>query len=338
MPPENNHGPIDITLIGSGQRGMAWLSTVTSPEAAALGLRLAGICDLNPASDREPLHAMAPDGCVTSHYLPAALALQTRIVIDATSPVTRLAVTQAAIQAGAQVLCDPPLALDDATALALIGAAARGPGGLIVAHLSRHRMALSQMRDLVASGQCGRPLALRVHLPVGEHASPRTLLQRPMADAFDAGRAILGGDGATATCLGPPFRATFEMTNAARLTVETGHDQEHWQLELEGGIVTCGDSGPATLPDGTVVDGPPQPEGRLAALIDLVEVIRAGRAPQCGPRSAASSLAMALAAHASARRGGSVKKVLHLGLMGDASGRPARRPQRADSRLTTEVP
>lgn len=338
MPPQTHQQTLDIALIGSGARGMAWLATLLTPEAAALGLRLAGVCDLNPATGDEPLLALASGVCMTGHDLTATLARQPRIVIDATSSVTRLAVMRTAMQSGAHVLCDPPLALDDATALTLIGAAKRWPGRLAVAYLSRRRAGLSQMRDLVALKQLGRPLALDVDLPLGEDAGLQALLRGPMVDAFDAGRAILGADGATVSCVGPPCRAVFEMASAARLTIAMRRGPEHWRLEMEGGVVTCGDMGPAILQGGAVLDGPLQAEGQLGALTDFVEAVRTGRVPHCGPRSAASSLAMALAAHASALRGGRIETVLHLGLMGDASGSPAPSTPRAGANLIMGAP
>ena len=338
MPRNMDQGPLDITLIGSGPRGMAWLSTLVAPEVAALGLRLAAVCDLNPAAAAEPLLVHPSGICITGHDLTDALARHPTIVIDATSPVTRLAVTRAAMQSGAHVLCDPPLALDEATALALIGAAARGPGRLAVAYLARRRAALLQMRDLVASKRLGQALALDADLPLCAEFSSQALLRGPMVDAFDAGRAILGADGATVSCLGPPFRAAFEMGNSAKLTIALGQGPECWRLEMEGGVVTCGGSGPAIQQDGTVLDGPPQAEGQLGALTDFAQAIRTGRVPQCGPRSAASSLAMALAALASARRGGKTETVMHLGLMGDASGTPGPGTVRAGAQITTEAP
>ena len=338
MPRQIAEDTLDITLIRSGARGVAWLALLMTPEAAGLGVRLAEVCDLDPANADQPLLTLASGTCTTGHDLTAALARHPRIVIDATSPVTRLAVARAAMQSGAHVLCDPPLALDEATALALIGAAARGPGRLAVAYLARRKAALVRMRDLVASGRMGRPLALHADLPAGEDAGSQALLRGPMADAFDAGRAILGADGATVSCLGPPFRATFEMVNAAKLTLEMGQGPEQWRLEMEGGAITSGDTGPTYHQTEKVVDGPPQPEGRVGALTDFIDAIRTGRVPQCGPRSAASSLAMALAANASARRGGKIETVLHLGLMGDASDTPVPRASYAEADNPTGVP
>jgi hypothetical protein len=331
--------PYRLALFGSGAQSTAWLAALTRPEAANLGARLALVCGLGADGAGGILSSALPQGCVVSHDLANALGLRPDIVIDATSPVARWAITRAAMQAGVHVLCDPPLALDGMTALMLVGASAREPGRLCVGYLSRHAPGLRQMRGLVQSAQLGQPLALRVGLSNCDVSTVQKTVRGPVAEACDAARAILGCDGRTVSCQTAPFMAEFEMAGPASLSIALRPGPAQWQLECEGGTISAGLEGPAIWPDGVPVasvDGDYIDE-RLVVLGGFVQAIRTGSDVQSGPRSAAASLAMALAAHASALDGGKCRSVMHLGLMGDASDTPIPR-NRATASKATEAP
>ena len=323
--------PLGVALIGSGSRGAAWLSVLTGPDAPALRVVLKAVCNMDPDGTAQVLHGAAFAGVVQVADLAATLALPVDIMIDATSPITRLATTRAALRAGCHVLCDPPLALDDATALALIGAAARAPGRLSVGYLSRHRAGLRQLRALAASGAMGRPRALRASLPFPEAMPLQRVLRDPAAEAFDAARAILGCDGRSVRCFGPPVQARFDMADGTTFDLTASAGPECWQLDLEQGSAICEGARPATMADGLTLLPVPlaQPDGHAGALSAFVAAIHAGRMSETGPRDAAASLAMALAAMHSAAHDGRFEKVLPLGLMSDASASPSPRATHA---------
>ena len=319
-----------VALIGAGARGAEWLPALLGPGAAALGVVLTAVCDLDPDSRGVSLQSAVPAGIPRLDDLAAVLALRPDILVDATSPLARLAITRVAMRVGAHVLCAPPLAMDEDTALALVGAAARARGRFAVGYQSRHRAGLRQLRALAASGLMGRPLALRAVLGVGDDLSLQTLLSGPAAEACDAARAILGRDAVAVRCSGPPVEARFKIADGLTFDLAGGGGIETWHLQLESGAAMCEGGGPVRTANGDALLAPPdaQPEGHAGALFDLVTAIRAGGKPGAGPRGAAASLAMGLAAQRSANRGGRTEKVMPLGLMSDASQSPAARARR----------
>ena len=323
--------PFSVALIGSGSRGVAWLPVLTGSEAEALGVALVAVCDLDPAGPGAILHDSAPTDCLRLNDLSEALALFPDIVIDATSPIARLAITQAAFRAGSHVLCDPPMALDEEAAVSLIGAAARARGRFSVGYVMRHDSGLRHMGALVASGTMGRPVSLQAALVVPDDMPMQTLLRGPVSEAFDAARSILIRDAQSVRCSGPPVDVRFDMADGVTFGLTASATAEHWQLDLEGRTLFCDSAGFVWAKDKDVVFPMPaqHPDGHLGALADFVAAIRAGRTAETGPRGAAASLAMTLAALRSAAHGGRVETVMPLGLMGDASGsRSPRAPAR----------
>ncbi len=332
--PTSTSPVLSVVLIGSGSRGVEWLSVLTGPSAAALGVVLAAVCDLDPAGSEAMLHDAAPVGCLRLGDLNEALSLAPDIIVDATSPIARLAITRAALRSGAHVLCDPPMALDEETAVSLIGAAARARGRFSVAYLMRTTAGARQLRALVASGEWGRPLALRATLPLPVDGPVPSSLRAAVSEPFDTARAILGSDAQSVRCFGPPVDVRFDMADGVTFALTDGAGAAQWALDLEDGTVVCDSAARLTMWDRDLVPPAtdPQPEGHLGALADFVAAIRAHRISETGPRGAAASLAMTLAALRSAAHGGRVETVVPLGLMGDASDSPSPRPPRAPAR------
>lgn len=347
MKPSAPQNPIPsvlrVALIGAGARGAEWLPALLGPGAAALGVVLTAVCDLDPDSRSSTLRGAVPADIPRPDDLATVLALRPDIIVDATSPLARLAITRVAMRAGVHVLCAPPLALDGATALTLVGAAARAQGRFAVGYQSRHRAGLRQLGALAASGVMGRPLALRAVLAAGDDLSLQTLLSGPGAEACDAARAILGRDAVDVRCSAPPFDARFQMADGLTFDLVGGGSAESWHLQLEGGRAICDGAGPARMANGDAALPPSdaQPEGPAGTLSDLVTAIRAGGTsggtPGAGPRGAAASLAMGLAAQRSAHHGGRTETVMPLGLMSDASQSPAARAPRLALTPTGEV-
>lgn len=323
-----------VALIGAGARGADWVAALTGSDAAVIGVGLAVVCDLDPDGTGLTLRGSAPATVPRVDDLAGVLALAPDIVVDATSPQARLTIVRAALRAGVHVLCDPPLARDETTVMQLVGAAARAQGLFSVAYLARHRAGVQQLRGLVASAALGRPQTLRVALPTLDGA----ILHGPLAEAFDAARAILGLDAVSVRCAGRPVEVMFGMQDGVSFELLCGTASESWDLQLEGGTARWDGSAAAIVTTGpALIAVAPVMQGHAAALLDLVTAIRTGGRADPGPRGAAASLAMALAVHRSAKHGGRTEVVMPLGLMSDASASPAARTPRPVL-ATGEVP
>ncbi len=325
-----------VALISAGKRGADWMPALTGAGAAGMGMVLTAVCDLDAASAGSTWQGSALADVRHVANLAALLALMPDIIVDATTPLARLAMTRTAMRVGRHVLCDPPLAPDEATALALVGAAGRVPGLFAVAYQARHRPGLRQLRALVASGAMGRPVVLRAVLPAVDTLVLQNLMRGPAVEACDAARAILGCDAVAVRCFGPPVKARFDMADDATFELALGEGGECWHLQLQAGTAICEGTALARMAEGGGILPAPeaQPDGLAGALHDLVKAIRLGGKPAVGPRGAAASLAMVLAARASMAHGGRTQSVMPLGLMSDASQSPAARAPRPAPTLT----
>ena len=346
--------PLDALLMGAGGMGAVWLAALASEAARPLGVRLRAVCDLDAARAEAAVAAALGAGAVpVEAALDRALDRGAELVIDCTTPDARLAVAGEALRRGRHVLCEKPLAADEATAARLLGLAARSPGRLAVSQNRRFQPGLRQMRAAVASGALGAPRTLSATL----HMAPRFggfreamahVMLRDMAiHAFDAARAILGSDAGGVVCVersprgsrfahGAEAHALFEMACGALFSFAGSWDEAGpptswngaWRLSLSGGAVRWDGEGsalawaappeeaPGLMPEARPVELPPAGEGPwdiLGSLASVVGAIRAGRAPETEVRGNARSLAMVLAAIRSAEAHGAREPVRALG-------------------------
>ncbi|NAZ35312.1 Gfo/Idh/MocA family protein [Rubellimicrobium sp. CFH 75288] len=315
---------ISTVLVGVSGKVGTWLPALLAPEARRAGVALEAVCCVDSAAEGA-LPALG-NGTAVVHDLDEALARGPDLVVDCTSIHARPAIAGAALRVGAHVLCEPPLAADASSAIALIGAAARAPGSLTVAYAGRHRPDLHALRPVVRgiSGTMVRRLSVRIVLPeTGPLPVPGRaglLSNGPVGHAIDAVRALTGREAIEVRCRqsGRHLAATFALTDGMMLdlSVEPGKDRasgsETWTCEADGNRrhLLRHDVGDAT---------PSLVIGSVAA------ALRDGRHPEPGPRDAAGTLAMLLAAERSAGHEGRSEPVPPLGLMGDASGLPAPR-------------
>jgi predicted dehydrogenase len=357
--------PLTVILAGLGGMGEVWLSALSGPEAEALGVRLIGICDLDPVRAAE---ALARRGLSLPVHESISRALSTApdLVVDCTTSNLRLAIAREALISGVHVLCEPPLAPDEQTATQLIGASARSRGILAVSQGRRFLPGVRQLRDLVKDGTLGRPQTLSADLHMaprfgGIRQSMRHVMLRDMAiHAFDAARCILGADALSVACLertpegqpfahGPEVHATFDMSDGS-LFVFAGNWAEHgpptswngsWRLALSAGAARWDGEGnalawgpapaeaagflPASRPHALPVP-PLEQTDLLGTLESIAYSIREGRQPETHARDSAASLAMVFAAICSAENGGRREPVQRLGEISDASNLPRRTP------------
>lgn len=141
-----------VAILGSGRMARthaeAWLRM---PERA----RVVGVASTHAAP------WMAEQGLAHAGDPEAALARADVDIVDICQP-TGLHPDLAcrALAAGKHVVCEKPMALDLAGADAMLAAAERGPGVLMVAHVVRFFPAYQRARRIVAGGGLGRPLTL----------------------------------------------------------------------------------------------------------------------------------------------------------------------------------
>lgn len=72
-------------------------------------------------------------------------------------------ITEQALEAGKHVLCEKPMALDVQSAKAMLEAARRASGALMVAHVVRFFPAYVKIREIVESGQIGSPISVSAY-------------------------------------------------------------------------------------------------------------------------------------------------------------------------------
>lgn len=139
---------IRAALAGCGTWGRNLLRVMSShPE-----LDLVAVVDPDPS--------VKVDGVTTVASLEAIASAVDAVVIAAPGPAhARIAV--AAIELGAHVFIEKPMATSVRDALRVITAAERSGAIGMVGHLLRHHPAVCAMIDLIASGALGKPVAFR---------------------------------------------------------------------------------------------------------------------------------------------------------------------------------
>jgi predicted dehydrogenase len=169
-----------VLVVGCGSIGQRHLRNL-----AALGVsRLVAI---DPDGERRA--AAAEAGAVTHAELVPALDEKPDAVIVATPPALHAAPALAALERGAHVFVEKPLAASVADGRALVEAAAPARGVLRVGYQFRFHPAVRMLKRLVDDGAVGRPLMLRAE--VGQYLPD----WRPAQDyrtTYNA-RADLGG-------------------------------------------------------------------------------------------------------------------------------------------------
>jgi predicted dehydrogenase len=221
----------------------------------------------------------------------------------------------AAAESGKHVLCEKPMALDPAGCRAMIDAARSAGVRLGVAYYRHHYPVVARLRELLASGEIGRPVLAQAQAfepfdPPPGH--PRSWLLRraesgggPMAD-FGCHRleVLLDLLGPVREARGHPSRVRFherevEDTCVAHLAFESGARAvvtvSHAALEPRDTLEVYGTAGSAhapvlnqgrlrvVTPAGTREEShPPHSNLHLPLVADFVGAVREGRDPAVG--------------------------------------------------------
>jgi predicted dehydrogenase len=242
-------------------------------------------------------------------------------VVNVTAPTSHHAVTLAALEHGAHVLTEKPLATSMAEAREMVAAADRAGKLLMVSQNRRYMPELQAFREEVAALGPLSSLTCEFHRNHRDAAAeflfsfPQPLLLDMAIHLFDAARALTGADPLSVYCdsYSPPWSwyagpaaatAIFRMTGDLRFafvgnwaaprdeTSWTGR----WRASGEGGIATWDGEDP---PD----RDPTRFRGLEASLAEFVAALQTGRTPQGEAHDNLKSLAMCHAAVESAARG-----------------------------------
>ena len=137
---------------------------------ALKGVRVVAVCDKNPAGFRQPARAYGLVDVSSGAPLPDAVAVYTDTatmlaevkpdVVDVTLPTRFHAdATIAALEAGADVLCEKPMALDVKGCDRMMAAAARTGRKLMIAQCLRFAPEYRLLEELISSGRYGPVIA-----------------------------------------------------------------------------------------------------------------------------------------------------------------------------------
>ncbi|HSJ70868.1 MAG TPA: Gfo/Idh/MocA family oxidoreductase [Acidimicrobiia bacterium] len=148
--------PTRVGIIGVGGIGAAYASAIGQSDS----LSLTAVCD----RDQDKVRSLAADVEAEPFSDCSELAESGAcdIVVVATPPSTHAAVTVTAVEAGLDVLCEKPFALDVATAWEMFDAADRNRRLLAMASKFRYVSDLDAARKLIRSGRIGRPVTVDV--------------------------------------------------------------------------------------------------------------------------------------------------------------------------------
>ena len=158
--------PIQVGVIGCGAQGQNHLKVIK--ELGAETAVVSAFCDLNPER-LQNTKEMWPQARATDNFkemlAPGALDL----VIVATMPNTHLQMALAALEAGADVLCEKPFMRNLEEATAVLDTAERLGRQVQLGTNMRYMATSRYLHDLVASGAIGLPVFCKVW---GCHVNP----------------------------------------------------------------------------------------------------------------------------------------------------------------------
>ncbi|MYE91270.1 Gfo/Idh/MocA family oxidoreductase [Candidatus Poribacteria bacterium] len=158
--------PVKVGVIGCGAQGKNHLNVIRElpPETAIVR----AFCDLSP--DRlQNAREMWPQACATSDFKEMLAPGELDLVIVATMPNTHMQMALAALEAGADVLCEKPFMRNLEEATAVLNCAERLGRQVQLGTNMRYMATSGYLRDLVDSGTVGEPVLSKVW---GCHVNP----------------------------------------------------------------------------------------------------------------------------------------------------------------------
>lgn len=327
--------PLRGLVVGAGTLGPHWArELIDRPDC-----ELAGWVDQDPVRARRHATTFDLPALATGSDLDEMInRLRPDFVVNVTPPEAHLRVTLAALEAGAAVLTEKPLASTAQEAAEMVATADRTGRLLMVSQNRRYHPGLVAYRKAVE--QLGRLTSLRCDFYIphrGDHTTfvfsfAHPLLLDMAVHLFDAARAITGADPVSVYSdawqpgwswfQGPAAaHAMFTMTGELRFSFDgnwvadgfatswTGTWRAIGELGTaiwDGAVTVAVDVGPGVTPPVAQPIVPPPADrfqGLTAALDEFVIAVRTGRIPQGECHDNVKSLAMCHAAVASASSG-----------------------------------
>jgi predicted dehydrogenase len=312
--------PLRAVVAGAGALGPFWATElIESPDT-----ELVGWVDLDPRrvqASAAKLGVKVPAG---DALVPMLREQEPDFVVNVTPPAAHRSVALEALEHGAAVLTEKPLATSMAEAREMIAAADRAGRLLMVSQNRRYMPELQEFRRELAELGPLSSLTCEFHRN-HRHAEaeflfsfPQPLLLDMAIHLFDAARALTGADPQTVYCdaFNPPWSwydgpaaaaAVFRMSGDLRFSFvgnwAAPRDETSWtgwwRAIGEGGIAVW-DGEEAAVPD------PRRFLGLEGALAEFVAALRTGSVPQGECHDNVRSLAMCHAAVESAALGAPV--------------------------------
>jgi predicted dehydrogenase len=329
--------PLRGVVVGAGFLGPFWArELLASPDT-----EMVGWVDMDADRVRLRRDELRLGGVAVGTDLAAILAsVQPDFVVNVTAPEAHRDVTLGALNAGAAVLTEKPLAISMDDARDMVAAADAAGRLLMVSQNRRYMPTLLAFRDAVAG--LGTLASLTCDFYIGHRVEPErfvTAMDHPLLldmaiHLFDAARLIAAAEPESVYCeaYSPPWswyagpaaaNAIFRMTGDVRVAFSGSWVADGFQTSWTGRWRAVGERGSATwdgqraprVQPAPGVELPPVPPVRAArpprrrfpgleaALAEFVASLRGGRPPQSEGRDNLRSLAMCHAAVESARTG-----------------------------------
>lgn len=333
----------DAVLVGCGAMADGWLRALRDTPELAAAVRLRGFVDLDPRRASALAARYGWTDALTGSDLPSALeTLRPDLVFDLVVPSARRQVVETALAAGAHVLSEKPMAASLEEARALVAAAQQTGRLHAVVQNRRYLRGIRRVRALIESGALGRLTQVHADFFIGAHFGgfreqmAHVLLLDMAIHTFDAARYLIGARPVAVYCreTNPPgswyahgasAEALFDFEEGVTFNYRgswcaEGADtswEAHWRLVGTRGTllwdgnegfsahVVAGDEGfrrplrPIAVPDLSA----PLIEGHAGVIADFLRAVRSGHAPMTEGRDNIHSLAMVMAAIASAETG-----------------------------------
>lgn len=329
-------------LVGCGAMSDGWLTALRETPFLAQSVRVAGLVDLDPevARSRGEKHGLSvPTGGDLAAMLTA---VAPDLVFDLVVPPARSEVVLTALRHGAHVLSEKPMGTSLDEARALIAAADAAGRRHAVIQNRRFLPGIRRARALIDSGALGDLVAVHQDFFIGAHFGgfrdrmDHVLLLDMAIHSFDAARFLIGQAPQWAYCRetnpkgswyahGASADALFDFAGGVTMTYRGSWCAEGastawecaWRIVgTRGTLLWDGNDGfQAQAVAGSEgflrplqpVEVPPLPEplieGHAGVIADFVQAVTDDRAPMTEGRDNIQSLAMVLAAIASAETG-----------------------------------
>lgn len=149
---------VEAAVIGCGFQGKLHLETL-----ARLGVEIVGICDVSVERLEEARAEFGVTNCFTDYQVLLA-ECRPNLVSVCTMPNTHRDLCTAALNAGADVLCEKPLALNAPDATEIVAAAHATGKNLFVGFNMRFTDSALTVKHLIEEGRLGLPVCARGYM------------------------------------------------------------------------------------------------------------------------------------------------------------------------------